>query len=110
MPGGAPGLDGHRTEWLDHLHYHSLERLAMLLNEADRGRLPSFWRHARVTLIPKGPDSPPGDRRPLTVMAITYRLWAKRHPASLNTWLMSWKPPGLAGAMPNHSCPEILWH
>eukprot|EP00959_Pyramimonas_sp_CCMP1952_P193167 4039564-Pyramimonas_sp.AAC.1 len=79
MPGGAPGLDGHRTEWLDHLRRHSLERLAMLLNEADRGRLPSFWRHARVALIPKGPGSPPGDRRPLTVMAITYRLWAKRH-------------------------------
>eukprot|EP00959_Pyramimonas_sp_CCMP1952_P359573 7529519-Pyramimonas_sp.AAC.1 len=40
MPRGAPGLDGHRAEWLDHLYHHSLERIAALLTRADRGRLP----------------------------------------------------------------------
>ena len=60
-------------------------------------------------MIPKGPESAPDDRRPLTVLPVLYRLWARRHAAHLNEWLLTWKPTGLAGAVPNHSCPDILW-
>ena len=74
LPTGAPGIDGNSAAWLQSLHKDSLLRLARLLNCADRGQFPLFWKHARVTLIPKGEDSPPDDRRPITIMALTYRL------------------------------------
>ena len=109
LPQGAPGIDGQSADWILRLHRDSLQRLVRLLQAADDGRFPTFWRHSRVTLIPKGDDSPPGERRPLTVMAVTYRLWAKKHAESLNAWLLSWKPAGLSGGIANSSCPDILW-
>ena len=109
LPDGASGIEGHATKWIEHLHRDSLERLAQLLTAADQGRLPHFWSMARVTLIPKGPDAPPDERRPLTVLPVTYRLWTRRHTAALTTWLMAWKPAGLVGAVPRHSCPDVLW-
>ena len=109
LPDGACGLDGHEGQWLAALHYDSLVRLARLLDAAGEGRLHRLWANSRFTLIPKGPDSPPSERRPLAVMPTTYRLWAKRHAAELTRWLMQWKPAGLAGAVPGHSCPYVLW-
>ena len=109
LPDGASGIEGQSVAWLEHLHKDSLDRLALLLTAADAGRLPGFWAQARVTLIPKGPDSPPGDRRPLTVLPVTYRLWTRRHTVHLTQWILAWKPPGLAGAVPRHSCPDVLW-
>ena len=108
-PSGAPGLDGNTADWLQSLHKDSLLRLARLLDCADRGRFPLFWRHARVVLIPKGDDSPPDDRRPITIMALTYRLWARRHSAFINEWMARWKPSGLSGAVKNTGCPDVLW-
>ncbi len=109
LPNGAPGLDGQDTEWILHLHIDALRALASLLDRADLGHLPTFWRHSRVTLIPKGEDALPGDRRPITIMAVTYRIWAKRHAAALNEWLVTWAPSGLSGGIANHSCPDVLW-
>jgi len=109
MPSGNPGLDGQSVDWLSGLHHDSLCALLALLDLADGGHFPSYWKHARVTLIPKGEDSAPDDRRPLTVLAVTYRLWAKRHSASLNKWLEAAKPKGLSGAVAGVSCPDILW-
>ena len=109
LPTGALGIEGHSADWIQSLHRDSLQRLATLLNCADNGQLPAFWRHARVTLIPKGEDSPPDERRPITIMSITYRLWARRHAAHLNEWMATWKPAGLSGAMKNTCCPDVLW-
>ena len=109
LPTGAPGIDGNSAAWLQSLHMDSLLRLARLLNCADRGQFPLFWKHARVTLIPKGEDSPPDDRRPITIMALTYRVWARRHAVLLNEWMATWKPTGLSGAVKNSCCPDVLW-
>ena len=71
-PDGAPGLEGHSAEWFQQLHLDSLSRLARLYDMADKGYIPAFWSRARVTLIPKGDDAPVDDRRPITVLPITY--------------------------------------
>ena len=56
-----------------------------------------------MSLIPKSADSPPGDLRPITILSITYRIWARRHAASLNKWFAQWADEGLLGAMPHRS-------
>ena len=109
LPSGTAGLDGQSAEWLQSLHNDSLTRLALLLDAADDGRLPRFWSVARVTLIPKGDGSSPSDRRPITVLPICYRLWAKRRAHLYNGWLATWRPHGLSGAISGVSCPDVLW-
>ena len=106
LPKGAAGLDGQSVEWLHHLHSDSLDRLALLFDAADDGHLPWHWRVAKVALIPK-PDS--DERRPLTILSATYRLWTKRRARVLNNWMDSWAPEGLSGALPNHCCTDVLW-
>lgn len=66
-----------------------------------------FGRMLGLPSFRKGPTR--GDRRPLTVLPVTYRLWAKRHAAALTQWLMLWKLCGLSGALPKHNCPDVLW-
>ena len=53
IPKGAPGLDGQTGLDLQLLHRDALKALCALLSAADRRHLPTFWRAARVTLIPK---------------------------------------------------------
>ena len=93
---GSPGPDGITSDDIYMLSDDSLQALVQLLNKADGGQLPGHWREGRVAMIPK-PDAP-GERRPLTVMNITYRLWAKRLAMHYNAWLDSWAPSGLVGA------------
>ena len=108
LPSGSAGLDGMSAEWLQALHHDSLSRLVILLNLADAGYIPTFWRAARVTMIPKeGADA--SDRRPITVLAVTYRLWAKRKANCLNRWLSQWRPFGLSGAMADVGVGDVLW-
>ena len=102
-PDGAPGPDGATTSWLRSCHSDSLARLCLLLDAADAGQPPAFWQEARVCLIPKSPDAPPGDLRPITVMSVLYRTWARRHATSINEWMALWCPSGLMGAMPSRS-------
>ena len=62
-----------------------------------------------VAMLPKDGTAAPDDRRPLTIMSITYRMWAKRHARHINDWLATWKPQGLSGAAKHHSCTDVLW-
>eukprot|EP00969_Alexandrium_andersonii_P148489 6563701-Alexandrium_andersonii.AAC.1 len=100
MPAGSPGPDGITVAWLKSLHSDALDALCCLLNLADAGRVPTFWAEARVTLIPKAADSPPGDLRPITVLSVVYRLWARRHAGRLNSWMAEWVEKGLVGGLP----------
>ena len=54
---GSAGPDGTAAEFYLSLHDDSIEALLVLLQLADEGHLPLFWREARVALIPK-PDAP----------------------------------------------------
>ena len=104
LPSGGPGPDGISTDDIQNLNDDGLNALVMLLTLADEGRLPTFWTQARTTLIPK-PDS--ADRRPITVMSVCYRLWGKRHSKSLTTWLASWCPKSVRGAMPGSGAADV---
>ena len=93
---GSLGPDGISGDDIYMLSDDSVQALVQLLNKANEGHLPMHWREGRVAMIPK-PDAP-GERRPLTVMNITYRLWAKRLAMHYSAWLHSWAPRGLVGA------------
>jgi cytolysin-activating lysine-acyltransferase len=80
---------------LHELESEQISMLCLLLDEADKGRWPSFWREARVVGIPKLDSS---DLRPLTILSVLYRLWAKRIAWHLNVWLDSFLPAGAFGA------------
>ncbi|CAK0828910.1 unnamed protein product, partial [Prorocentrum cordatum] len=107
LPEGASGSEGQFVAWVENMRKDSLDRLALLLTAADAGRLPGILTQARVTILSKGLESPPGDRRPLTVLPVACRLWTRRHAAHLTQWLLEWQPAGLAGAVPRHSCPDV---
>ena len=103
----APGLDGLTADWAHKLPITHLRPLTQLFDAADAGRLPASWAIARVCLIPK-----PGeilDHRPITVLPILYRLWCKRHTAGWTSWLASWRPHTLTGAMPGEGSADTLW-
>ena len=55
---------------------NSVARLFTLVEEA--GQWPSQWLDAYVTMIPKASGgSRPRDQRPITVLEVLYRIWAK---------------------------------
>ena len=54
----------------------SIARLLSLVEE--QGRWPQNWLDAYVAMIPKASGgSRPQDQRPITVLEVLYRLWAK---------------------------------
>ena len=60
----------------------SVARLFVLVEEA--GQWPSQWLEAYVTMIPKAAGgSRPRDQRPITVLDVLYRIWAK---GTVLTW------------------------
>lgn len=62
----------------------SLARMFQLV-EAE-GRWPTAWTHAYITMIPKASGgSRPEDQRPITVLDLPYRVWAK-------AVVQEWKP------------------
>ena len=93
---GSPGPDAISGEFFYLLSDDALAALTSLLNAADDGLVPKSWSEARLVLIPK-PESP-NEKRPLTILNISYRIWAKRHASHLNAWIDSWAHPGLVGA------------
>ena len=57
LPSGAPSLDDQTVKWYNSLSLVSLSNLAILLDRCVGGVVPSWWRYARVTLIPKPGDA-----------------------------------------------------
>jgi hypothetical protein len=106
MPKGAPGLDGWWGDALQQASDDSLDALVDLLSAADAGHFPQFWAEARVVGIPK-----PGtmERRPLTILSVFYRLWARRLADHLNTWAAQWLPLGAFGARAQRSAADAIW-
>ena len=103
---GAPGIDGWTKDLLRELPEESVLRLGELFNDADEGFLPTFWLEARCVGIPK-PGSK--DLRPLTVLSVHHRTWARRHASWGYMWLNAWAPPGLRGGRPRHSAADCSW-
>ena len=92
--GAAPGLTGVPIAVWRALPSPWPEALAQLLNlvEAER-RWPSAWLDAYVAMIPKSAGGTrPQDQRPITVLEMLYRLWAKGI-------VLSWGPTLQAGIL-----------
>ena len=105
LPDSAPGLDGVTAADLRQLPRPLLEELAALLDRADAGHFPSTWTLARVVALPK----PTGGIRPITILALLYRCWARRWAGAANAWLDTWRPPGLYGAVPRVGAMDAAW-
>ena len=85
----APGPDGWRTRDLKDLPPDALEVVArfMALVEA-AGRWPAKLTNAIVAMLPKKGTAAPDDRRPIVLMAILYRWWAKIRAGEVQDWLV----------------------
>ena len=75
----APGQLGIPLAIWKSLPEEWLAALARMLQLVEiEGRWPAAWTHAYVTMIPKASGgSRPEDQRPITVLDLAYRIWAK---------------------------------
>ena len=75
----SPGIRGFSIALWQSLPDEVLSRVADLLTLVEKdGRWPEELIHAYVTMIPKASGgSRPQDQRPITVLDVLYRLWAK---------------------------------
>jgi len=105
-PCGAAGLDGWTGEHLQTLDPLALEGLALLLDEANRSNVPTFWYEARTVGIPKEDSH---EKRPLTILSSFYRIWARRHARSISDWIDAYLPQGAYGARPGRSAADCSW-
>ena len=77
-PHSAAGLDGWSVEALRHLPLPEWDALACILRAIEEGApWPSGLNQTLVTLLPKGLGSGPLDQRPIVLLPLVYRLWAK---------------------------------
>jgi len=106
-PAGAPGLDGWTGDALRNLDDVSQRLLCELLDRCNHGRFPAFLRQARVVGIPKNDGTT--DRRPLTVLSVIYRLWAKRVARHTGIWMDQFMPESLTGARRGVSAADAAW-
>ena len=72
---------------LCHLASEHLDQLAALFNAISYGApIPEQWCHARLVTIPKACGGP----RPLTVLNVVYRTWARGVARELSDWSLPW--------------------
>ena len=93
--GKASGLDDWVGEELRLWPLKLLQALWRLLLAVERlGRWPRGVRGAEVVLAPKpdGDPAEPLDRRPLNLLSVIYRPWAKIRGRDVAAWRRQWDP------------------
>ena len=86
----APGVDGLRTRDLKDLPLEALTVLADFFTLVEAAnRWPAALRDAIVAMLPKKGTAAPSDRRPIVLLTILYRLWAKVRAQEFQDWLVS---------------------
>ena len=93
--GRAPGPDGWSAEDLRLWPPCLLSGLADLLRLVERcGLWPKALAAADVVLLPKPGGDPdnPMQRRPITLLPVPYRLWARLRLPAVETWRAAWDP------------------
>ena len=84
----AAGPDGWRVAELKLWRGPLLDWVADLLAVVETGgRWPEALRRGETVLLPKGGTNDPLDRRPITLLAILYRVWAGIRATELRLWL-----------------------
>ena len=83
---GADGLAAHDWAWWPAVHW---DRLALLVQRCEsEGRWPEQLRLAHVALLSKGGKPVRGlQARPITILPLVYRAWAKIRARQLRVWL-----------------------
>ena len=83
--------------WIVAVHFIS----AYFFDQCDLGRFPNFFRQARLVGIPTFDGTQ--DRRPLTIMSVLYRVWAKRLASLTGHWMNQNMPVGIYGGRRRHA-------
>ena len=113
MPDTAAGLDGWALNDLKLLataQPHVFEHLCALLQVVEQvGRWPNAMIQAYTTLIPKSstPPEKATDLRPISVLALIYRVWGRLRAKHLAPWQEAWAHPELWGGRAGRG-PESL--
>ena len=99
LPNKAAGPDGISYDFLRHLPYPAVERLAKLLTEMEQeAELPLQMRHTNIVMIPKNERI----ERPIALTSCLYRLWNSYRKHDLQKWQL-----GLDKDMPwDHARPH----
>ena len=100
--GRASGLDDWVGEELRLWPPVLVEALtALLVRVEDLGRWPSGLQGAEVVLLPKpvGDLSDPMGRRPLNMLSVVYRLWARLRRVEVAAWRALWDPAVAAATL-----------
>ena len=93
--GRAPGPDGWTAEEMRLWPGHLLRGLAACFRLVEQlGRWPAALATADVVLLPKPGGDPdnPLQRRPITLLPIPYRLWARLRLPAVEGWRALWDP------------------
>ena len=111
--GTAPGPDGWTAEELRLWGPHHIAALTALFAAVERlGRWPSGLAAADVVLLPK-PGGPPDQalqRRPITLLPVIYRLWARLRLSAVDHWRAQWDPAaGDAPKGPDGQAWDLSW-
>ena len=97
LPNKAAGPDGISYDFLRHLPYPAVAKLAQLLTEMEKeAELPIQLRHTNIVMIPKSERI----ERPIALTSCLHRLWNSYRKHDLHKWQL-----GLDKDMPwDHSC------
>ena len=83
LPNKAAGPDGISYDFLRHLPFPAVERLAQLLTEMERtAELPTQLRYTNIVLIPNNEKI----ERPIALTSCLYRLWNRYRKFELQHW------------------------
>jgi hypothetical protein len=84
----APGRDGWQYLDLKRLPIDALDLLALLYGAIERtGEWPEPIAHSLVAVLPKGGTGTVDDFRPIVLLSVYYRLWAKSRGAPFQEFL-----------------------
>ena len=70
--------------------------MAAVFSAVEQGAAwPAPLRETEVVLLPK-PKGAPGDRRPVCLLPVGYRLWAAARRGPVDVWRAAWSAVGLS--------------
>jgi hypothetical protein len=99
--GKAPGRDGWRYAELRAMGTIGADLLAAFYTVVERaGTWPNDIRHSFVAMLPKGGSQDPDDRRPIVLLSVIYRVWAKARGPLFQRFLKS------CGILPTGTAPS----
>lgn len=108
----AVGPDGFDKQDLLHMPKHQVATLLSILQTVENtGVWPRAMSIGLITALEKRPEAMDASHfRPITVLALGYRVWASIRAKQLLHWLHHIAPPGLCGNRQGHDTAMIWWH